>query len=265
MPSQTELLQELTTLLDAQDSLPSPTEGPYKAWVDRKSQWRPAGYAPQSIPKPPSLTHRAIEKCLALALELEVPVGLYALEASKREFTPDQRWALLDNASDEINHYNALSNWERSYTPGIPPAYLTEARAIRDTLQAIPEHEILKAGYVELGIFFVVLSILRKFGGTSLKTLSADISRDEAQHVLVNWAVIDDQAIPYSTSVLNRFRRDVIAWLTSDIKSRDLGQPFWLEQSDRLIATRKADGLAFTQHGLYMSFFEISNKTMASY
>lgn len=265
MPSQTELLTELTTLLDAQAELPAPTEGSYANWIGRKSNWVPAQYAKQSLPTPPSLTHKAIEKCLALALELEVPVGLYTLEASRREFTPAQRWALLDNSSDEINHYNALSNWARSYTPGLPQEYLHEARVIREALQDVPEHPVLKSGYVELGIFFVVLSILRKFGGTSLKMLGNDISRDEAQHVLVNWAVIDEQAIPYSTSVLNKFRRDVVAWLTSDIKSRDLSQSFWLDQSDRLIATRQADGLDFTKHGQYVAFFEISNESMASY
>ena len=265
MPTSQELLQELTQLLSAQQELPKPTEGPYLEWINRKSNWVPAQYAPQELKVNPANTHKVLQRCLALALELEIPVGLYTLEASRREFTPEQKWALLDNATDEVTHYQALTNWVTSLTSGIPIQYLDEARQIREQIQEVPEHEVLKSGYVELGVFFVVLSLLRKFGGTTLKLLAQDISRDEAQHVLTNWSVIDHQGIPYSTSVLNGMRRDIVSWLVHDLRSSSYGPDFWLQQSDNLVATRSAEGLSFTKAGMYTAFFEVSNQSLAAY
>lgn len=265
MQTQTELLSELQSLLEAQLELPEPTqESAYAGFISRKSGWQPAHYQDTTFKPTGANTHICLQKALALALELEVPVGLFTLAASQREFTPDQRWALLDNSKDELVHYQALSNWLQGGAQ-IEPTYLAEAANFRQAISQLQEHEVVKSGYIELGVFFVVLSLFRKFGSPSLKLLAADISTDEASHVLTNWQLIDDQQIPWADSKLNKLRRDVVAWLTEDLRSDTYGQTFWLTQSDRLISTREASGLKFTQTGLYTAFFEVANTSLASY
>jgi len=258
--------EEFRALTEAQLVLPSPTpESEFYSFIGRKSGWQPAKYTQSTFKVSPVNTHVAVQKALALALALEIPVGEFTLEASKREFTGEQRWALLDNSKDELVHYEALSNWASGLSTSLPQEYLDEAQAMCEEFLSNVEHPVLKAGFIELGIFFPVLSIFRKFGTTSLKLLASDISRDEASHVLTNWAVIKEQEIAWDLPSLNKVRREVISWLTEDIKSSKFGADFWLAQSDSLITTRQAEGLKFTKVAQYTALFEVDNRSLAQY
>ena len=262
---QPELLQELRLLHSAQADIPAPTsESQYTGYINRKSDWQPAHYQDTRFKPSGAGTHIALQKAMALALELEVPVGLFTLAATKRDFAEDQRWALLDNSADELVHYEALSNWMAGGAH-IEPEHLDQARQYRMAIEELEEHEVVKSGYVELGVFFIVLALFRKFGDPSLKLLASDISRDEATHVLTNWAIIEANEIPWAASKLNDMRRELIHWLTSDIKNERYGYDFWEDQSQRLISTKQADGLKFTKTGMYSAFFEVANTSLASY
>ena len=61
-----------------------------------------------------------------------------------------------------------------------------EAIRLRQAWVDHPDHTILKAMVAERSIFFVVLPLFRFLGDVGLRTVSADISRDEQIHVATN-------------------------------------------------------------------------------
>lgn len=244
--------KELETLENSLLDGERPAEGFYAKQLNRKSEWQPA-----KMEKQPE-TDTTIARCIALALCLEVPVGEYALEASRREFTPEQRYVLIDNAKDEITHYNGFLNYHLNNP--ISEQFLMEAAQFKDVLDDIKEHPIVKAGYIELGVFFPVLSILRQRGTAPLKLLSAYISRDESSHVAVNWKLIGDNGLTPTLNALNDLRKDVIHWLTQETDST-----FWMNQSDQLMRQQSAAGLNFTRAAMVTAFFEVSNRSMGTY
>lgn len=260
---------ELEQLLNSQIELPVPLEGSqFHKYLSRKSDWEPATYDQQQLTLDPRGLTDATLRCLALALALEIPVGEYTLAASQREFTNEQRWALLDNASDELVHFTALRNFAMSL-PGeclkLLEDYQLEALHIAKTIEDCVEHPIVKSGYIELSVFLAALSLMRKFGKAPMKILVGNISRDESVHVQTNWSIIDSQNIPYTDSKLNRIRQEIVYWMSSPIKTRKWNTDFWLEQSDRLMNHRRADGLKFTSKGMSVAFFEVSNSSLAAY
>jgi hypothetical protein len=259
----------LELLLEDQKSLPEPSsDSQMYQFVSRKSNWVPATYAHQVINPNPRGYDKAVLKSLALALALEIPVGEYTLEASKSEFTQDERWALLDNAADEITHFTALHRLAHSLSPDnkeLLNEYSKEALNFAKEIELCPENTIVKSGYIELGAFLVILSLLRRFGLPSMKILVGNISKDESVHVQTNWFIIDNHNIPYTDSKLNSIRRQIIDWVTNDIESNKWNTAFWLEQSDRLIETRRADSLGFTKSSISVAFFEVDNRSLAAY
>jgi hypothetical protein len=262
-------MHELHAVLAQQREILAPSKTSQMGqFIARKSNWVPASYQDILVHPTPTNTHKAILKSLALALALEIPVGEYTLAASQKEFKTDQCWALLDNAADEVTHFTALRNLAQALdlqSQALLAEYSKVAQQFAGLIERIPEHTIVKSGYIEMGVFLVVLSLMRKFGTPQMKILVGDISRDESVHVQTNWAIIDSQDIPYTDSKLDPIRRAIVSWVTEDILARRWARSFWLEQSDRLIETRRADGLQFTAAPTTVAFFEVSNSTLADY
>lgn len=262
-------LQELQANINAMVELPLPSPTSKLAhYINRKSNWTPAQYNPIQLPLDNNGFSIAVLKALALTLALEVPVGEYTLAASKQEFTPEEKWALLDNANDEITHFTALRNFATQLSPAdqkLLNLFAEEAQYIAKVIQEQVEHTIVKSGYIELSVFLVILSLLRKFGPAPIKIMVANISKDESVHVQTNWAIIDAHGIPYTDSKLNEVRQHIIDWVTGDISSRRWGLDFWMQQSDSLITNRQASGLEFTKSSMSIAFFEVDNRSLAAY
>lgn len=257
---------DLSSTLDSYkiDRPSKPTE--FTGFIDNKAAWIPPSFERAEIKDVPEGVRNAAYRALALALALELPVGEYAVQSSRREFTQDQKWALLDNSKDELTHFQALTN----YVNALPDAQIVYdmiplADQFRQAIEATREHPILMGGFTELGVFFTILAFLRKFGGTSMKLLVQSISRDESMHVRVNFGIIDEQKIPYEFSKLNKVRRDIIAWIFSGIRSDKYNLDFWMRSSDSLIATRQDVNLSYTAKAIMPAFFEIGNPNLPKY
>lgn len=260
---------ELQVLLNAYHGLPKiDPESQLGQQIGRKSNWQPARYEDTTVHPTVTGAHNAVLKSLAIALALEVPVGEFTLAAS-RNFKANQQAALYDNATDEIVHFEALNRLALSLDENsreLLSSYTEEALNFQKAILELPESPIVKSGYIELGAFLVLLSVMRRMTNLAkVKLLVQDISLDESVHVATNWNIIDANEIPWTDSRMSGIRRDIVAWCTEDIKVPKWNSEVWLEQSDRLVETRRADGLAFTKRGQTTSFFEISNKSLASY
>jgi hypothetical protein len=119
----------------------------------------------------------------------------------------------------------------------------------------------------ERAIFFVLLPFFRFNGDAGLRTVSADISRDEQVHVAANSLVCRELGLSVSPS-LDKLRKATINWVMQPLGGSDdkyLDKQFWLDQSDSLMYAGKAEGLIETQRGRMPAFFETSNSDLPSY
>ncbi len=151
---------------------------------------------------------------------------------------------------------------------GTDPKAEEEALKLRDAWTAHPDHTILKALVAERAIFFVLLPFFRFNGDAGLRTVSADISRDEQVHVAANSLVVAELGLSVSPS-LDKLRKATINWVMQPLgintESKYLNKKFWLDASDRLMYEGKAPELSDTRRGRMPAFFEHANTNLPQY
>ena len=233
---------------------------PYQKLLDRKRTWSPVKTTAGE------LKHGAEETIYrALALRhLELPVGEF-IEDALTEVPTLSRDLLRSNVKDEERHDLALGYIAEAI--GVDPKSEAEALRLRAAWEAHPDHTICKALVAERAIFFVLLPFFRFSGDAGLRTVSADISRDEQIHVAANSLVCNELGLSPSQS-LDKLRKATINWIFEPLKNseeRYLNKKFWLDQSDNLMYAGKAEGLADTRRARMPAFFETSNSDLPSY
>jgi len=119
----------------------------------------------------------------------------------------------------------------------------------------------------ERAIFFVLLPFFRFNGDAGLRTVSADISRDEQVHVATNSLVCRELNLNWSPS-LDKLRKATINWVMQPLgnsSNKYLNKKFWLDSSDRLMYEGKAPELSDTKAARMPAFFEHSNVNLPQY
>ena len=120
----------------------------------------------------------------------------------------------------------------------------------------------------ERAIFFVLLPFNRFNGDSGLRTVSADISRDEQIHVATNSLVCRELGLFPSPS-LDKLRKATINWIVQPLGNctydRYLDKKFWLDSSDNLMYQGKAPELVATKSARMPAFFEHSNVNLPQY
>ena len=233
---------------------------PYQKLLERKRTWTPVQTTKGELRHG---AEEAIYRALAIR-HMELPVGNFISEALKE--IPDlSRELLQSNVKDEERHDLALHFVTQAH--GVDEKAEAEAIRLRDAWMAHPDHTILKALVAERAIFFVILPFFRFSGDSGLRTVSADISRDEQIHVAANSLVCNELGLSPSQS-LDKLRKATINWIFEPLKNseeRYLNKKFWLDQSDNLMYAGKAEGLKDTQRARMPAFFETSNSDLPSY
>lgn len=234
---------------------------PYQKLLERKRTWTPVATTKGKCKEGAEETLRR-----ALALRhMELPVGDFIRDALSSEVPFLSREILESNVQDEIKHDRALGYVADAW--GVDPKAEREALALRDAWTEHPDHTILKAMVAERAIFFVLLPFMRAVGDAGMRTVSADISRDEQVHVATNSLVCRELGLEASPS-LDKLRKATIAWVMQPLgKSADkyLDKKFWLDSSDRLMYEGKAPELLFTQRARMPAFFEHANQNLPQY
>ena len=235
---------------------------PYEKLAARKRKWTPvrpsAGICKEGA-------EGAIARALALR-HMELPVGDFIRDALATDVPDLARELLLSNVTDEENHDLALGYVADAY--GIDDKAEAEALRLRDAWTAHPDHTITKAMVAERAIFFVLLPFFRANGDAGMRTVSADISRDEQIHVATNSLVCRELGLDISPS-LDKLRIATINWVMQPLgintNDKKLDKKFWLKQSDNLMYQGKAPELSFTKSARAVAFFEHSNVNLPSY
>ncbi len=234
---------------------------PYQKLLARKRTWTPIQSTAGKLKEG---SEETIFRALALR-HMELPVGDFIQDACSNEIPEASRALLESNVKDEIRHDLALGYITNAL--GVDEQAEKEAIRLRQAWIEHPDHPVLKAMVAERAIFFVLLPFFRFNGDAGLRTVSADISRDEQVHVAANSLVCRELGLSVSPS-LDKLRKATINWVMQPLASSDnkyLDRQFWIEQSDSLMYAGKAEGLIETQRARMPAFFETSNSDLPSY
>ena len=234
---------------------------PYEKLLSRKRTWTPVQ---TTAGKLADGAEETIYRALAIR-HMELPVGDFIQDALQNEVPEMARDLLLSNIKDEENHDLALGYIANAI--GVDEKAEEEAKRLRDAWTAHPDHTILKALVAERAIFFVLLPFFRFNGDAGLRTVSADISRDEQVHVATNSLVARELNLDWSPS-LDKLRKATINWVLQPLGSspdKYLNKKFWLDASDRLMYEGKAPELADTKRARMPAFFEHANPNLPQY
>jgi hypothetical protein len=235
---------------------------PYQKLLNRKRKWTPVQTTSGKFREGAEET---IYRALAIR-HMELPVGDFINEALKDEVPELSRDLLRSNIKDEENHDLALGYIAQAL--GTDPTAEAEAMRLRDAWTAHPDHTVLKAMVAERAIFFVLLPFFRFNGDAGLRTVSADISRDEQVHVAANSLVCSELGLNWSPS-LDKLRKATINWvlepLGKNTEVKYLDRKFWLDSSDSLMYQGKAPELSDTRRARMPAFFEHANPNLPQY
>jgi hypothetical protein len=234
---------------------------PYQKLLSRKRTWTPIQSTAGKLKEG---SEETIFRALALR-HMELPVGEFINEACAKEIPEASRALLESNVKDEERHDLALGYITNAL--GVDKQAEEEALRLRQAWIEHPDHPILKAMVAERAIFFVLLPFFRFNGDAGLRTVSADISRDEQVHVAANSLVCRELGLTVSPS-LDRLRKATAAWVMNPLGksgNKYLDKQFWMDQSDSLMYSGKAEGLIETQRARMPAFFETSNSDLPSY
>ena len=235
---------------------------PYEILLDRKRKWSPVKPTIGVIKDGAKDT---IRRALA-ARHLELPVGAFISEALEKNVPDNAKKLLEDNVKDEERHDLALGYYADAL--GVDEKTEKEGKLLRDAWIAHPDHTITKALVAERAIFFVLLPFFRFNGDAALRTISADISRDEQIHVGSNSLVCSELGLRPAPS-LDKLRKATIRWIMEPLgintTDKYLDKNFWLDASDRLMYEGKAPEFSETQRARMPAFFEHSNVNLPKY
>ena len=235
---------------------------PYQKLMSRKRKWTPvqtsAGICKEG-------SEAALYRALALR-HMELPVGDFITNALSTDVPEASRDLLRSNVTDEENHDLALGYIASAY--GVDETAEAEALKLKAAWEAHPDHTITKAMVAERAIFFVLLPFFRFNGDAGMRTVSADISRDEQIHVAANSLIHSELGLSISPS-LDKLRKATINWVMQPLgvntQDKYLDKKFWLDSSDRLMYEGKAPELSATKSARMPAFFEHSNVNLPQY
>jgi hypothetical protein len=235
---------------------------PYDKLIQRKRTWTPVQTAAGKLKEG---AEESIFRALALR-NLELPVGEFIAAGLKGEVPEAAQEILQMNITDEENHDRALGYAARAI--GTDSKAEAEASVLREAWENHPDHTVCKAMVLERSVFFVLLPFFRFCGDAGLRTISADISRDEQIHVATNSLVCKELGLEWSPS-LDKLRKATIHWVMQPLKEHSsdkfLSKKFWADSSDRLMYEGKAPELSDTRSARMPSFFEHSNVNLPQY
>ena len=235
---------------------------PYTKLLERKRTWTPVQPTKGKVKEG---AEEAIMRALAIR-HMELPVGEFIREGLEKEVPSSARELLESNVKDEIKHDLALQYIVDAH--GAHSQSEKEALLLRDAWISHPDHTITKALVAERAIFFVLLPFFRFNGCAAMRTVSADISRDEQIHVGTITLVCHELGLRPSAS-LDKLRKATINWVLQPLgintTDKYLDKKFWLDSSDRLMYEGIAPQLSDTKAARMPAFFEHSNVNLPQY
>lgn len=212
----------------------------------------------------------SMQRLIALGLRLEIPVGQFIREQSKRE-VPKELYVkeLLQSATaDEARHDQGFRFAKDVY--GLPSeADLAKADDLTKTWIALSNkyQPLAIAGVLEQQVFLVTLGLMRIVGGPELNDLAMQIAKDESRHVATNRAITDWLGVEFGKDVEQAVDETLdfaCAGMSIKLTNRlTLDYDFCVKSSRSLLATGLAPELdKVTRIAQIKMPFELSNTAL---
>ena len=152
----------------------------------------------------------AFSKCVALGLELELPVGgfIRAVLDKQSNIPLTAINGLIENIEDEENHFKAFTNMQCYLRPG----HREKASEFRKQCLHVKTSPLIKARDLESYVFLPLQGFMRLYGNQSIERVIANISMDEFRHCNYNWLLSADLKTPRD-KMFENFTKTVVSWV----------------------------------------------------
>ena len=240
----------------------------YRELYQSRQKWNPRAINHTPLDNSTQEGVEAIQKVLALAIHLELPVGVWVADATKRELpiSEDALKLLKSNIADETVHQRAFEFAIESYP--VSEKIMDESQVIANAwIDLETEHPLFRPALLECGVFLLSLTVLNLIGGQSLFNLSFEVGRDEQRHIATNRSILRELGYNPSKppSTMNDLKRQTIDWMIGDLVLNDLGvdKDFFIIASDDLVETGFSRDISeLTGGAVYRPPFESRNKVL---
>lgn len=209
-----------------------------------------------------------ISRILSIALRLEIPVGEFISEATKKDLPQEEGLLLLlkSNIVDEAAHLKGVKFLIEEYP--LNENDQEEADLITARWLELTCHPILAAFVIEAGILLPCLGMLRICGGKVICNAATQIGKDEARHYRTNWQCLHLLDISRTPSFLGLVKdtldfiyRDLL--IPKSVFGVKLDLDFFLKSSEDLIKKGKARTLdSLCNFSPQVAPFEVSNSAL---
>lgn len=238
----------LTRGLLATDNYDSDNE--YTHLHKSRLEWQPRKLVKESLPVE---IETGFSRCVALGLELELPVGSFIRAViDKSDKLPQSAInGLIANIIDEEKHFDAF-NQMRCY---LKDEDLETAKNFRKQCLHDKTHPLAKARDLESYVFLPLQGFMRAYSGQALERVIADISHDEYRHTNYNWLLSNDLKIKRFKD-FEKLCLDIVSWCVKGSGVESLWENVCIDiQQDGYSPVL----VSLLNYGIHRAPFEISN------
>lgn len=199
-------------------------------------------------------------RCIALALELELPVGAFIRGLIEREndIPTTALKGLVLNIQDEEKHFKAFENISKTYK--VYNADRQQAINYRKSLIHSKAHPLQKSRDLETILFIPLQSAMRYYGSQSLERVISAVSLDEYRHLQYNWEVSHLLGINFNVELENMIST-IAKWMFEPLKESNLNFQFWNKRIDDMRIDGKSEILeGIMSYAIKTAPFEVSNE-----
>lgn len=201
----------------------------------------------------------AMSRAIALALELELPVGAFirAMFEREDEIPQSARQGLIKNIEDEEKHYQAFKNISLTYVSSEEDK--AEAIKCRKVLLHFKAHPLQKSRDLETILFIPLQSMMRYYGSQSLERVIASVSLDEYRHLQYNWELSEMLNVGFNEELENLIK-NIAQWMFEPLKNTKINRNFWNKTTQEMAEDGRCEDLENLMcYGIKTAPFEVSN------
>jgi hypothetical protein len=241
--------------------LNAPVDGEFIEFEATRKDWDLSG-----VQELPSTIHPAnldtLNRCVALSLELELPVGAFIRALLEREdnVPVGARFGLIENIHDEEKHEQAFRLIASVLE--IPLAIKHQAKKFRESLVHSNVHPLEKARDLETIVFVPMQAYIRTNSNQSIERVLVEVSRDEMRHVCYNWEVSAELSIGITDEFNDYLAEEVTDWIYAPLQNDEVKTDynFWKQAALEMKNDGMSDRLSqLTNYGVHRAAFELPN------
>ena len=241
------------------------TEDVYTNLGRQRRDWKPAPISRESLSPmvtDTNATIQVLERCVALSLQLELPVGAFVRALLVENNLPQTAYMeFYKNILDEEKHQEMFEHIAKIYTP--TDEQVSVVNNFRKKIVAFNINPLIKARDLETVLFVPIQSFMRYVGGQALERVIAEVSHDEYRHLQFNWQISDELNFGFEKEFTD-FLEIIGDWVFNPLGLSTDQHPnsyyFWVQSVRDMIRDGESERLTnLFNYGIHRAPFEIPN------